>query len=323
MRAIVVEEYGGPEVMKLQQQPQPKPAKGEVLVKVSAAGVNPVDTDWRSGSQGYGPQLPFVPGLDGAGTVAELGDDVSELPIGTPVCFGLAKTGTYAEYCLVAAENCLPLPEHMSHTAGAAIFVPYATAWQALAHKAMAKPGETLFVHGASGGVGLACLQFARILGLDAIGSAGSKRGEQLILANGASKAVRHGQSNYQNVLNEIFATQPADIIVEMLGDKNLAFDLDIISRNGRIVIVGSRGEISIAPRHIMRNDVCVSGMSLLNAKHDEMASIRAVLRAGLEQKYIRPHIRRQFPLSKAAEAHTLLMQAGAAGKIVLTISPA
>src|SRR5437773_1389936 len=180
MKAIRVTQFGGPEVLKLETVPDPKPAKGQVLVRVHAAGVNPVDTYIRSGSY-TNLSLPYTPGKDAAGIIEAKGDATDQFPLGDRVYTSGSITGTYAELTLCDAADVHPLPKQISFAQGAALGVPYATAYRALFHRAEARAGETVLIHGASGGVGLAAVQFARSAGLTVIGTAGSDGGSKLV----------------------------------------------------------------------------------------------------------------------------------------------
>ena len=164
MKAIRVHKFGGPEVLQLEEVPTPKPAAGQVLVKIHAAGVNPADTYARTGNYSILPQLPYTPGTDGAGTVESIGDGVSKVRPGDRVYLAKNITGSYAEYALALESQVYRLPEKISFAQGAGVFIPYGTAYHALHHQALAKGGETVLIHGASGGVGIAAIQIARAM---------------------------------------------------------------------------------------------------------------------------------------------------------------
>src|SRR4029077_20910872 len=172
MNAIRVEEFGEPEVMKLVSVPQLRPGPGQVLVRIYAVGVNPVETYIRAGTYARKPALPFTPGNDGAGVVEEVGEGVSKFRPGDRVYTARSISGTYAEYALCDPSQLHPLPANASFAQGAAMGTPYATAFRGLFQRAQAKPGETLLVHGASGGVGTAAVQLARAHGLRVLGTA-------------------------------------------------------------------------------------------------------------------------------------------------------
>jgi NADPH2:quinone reductase len=317
MKAIRLHEFGGPEAMALETVPDPVPAAGQVLVRIRAAGVNPVDTYLRAGLYRPDLPLPWTPGLDGAGTVEAVGQEVTRLKPGQRVYMTAAASGTYAELALGAEAKVFPLPDSISCAQGAALGVPYGTAYRALFQKAQALPGETVLVHGASGGVGLAALQWARAAGLRVIGTAGSPEGLDLVRREGAHHVLNHRQPDYQKALLEL-APKGVDVILEMLANVNLGHDLALLAKGGRVVVIGSRGPVEINPRDAMARDAAIFGMSLFNAPARDVATIHAALRAGLEQGTLKPVVSRELPLSDAPAAHHAVVESSTFGKIVL-----
>ena len=164
MKAIRVHQFGGPEVLKLEEVPTPKPQAGQILVRIHAAGVNPYDTYMRNGTYAIKPQLPYTPGSDAAGTIEAVANGVSKFKSGDRVYTAQTVTGAYAEYALALEDQLHRLPKVISFEQGAGVWVPYGTAYHALHHFAKARASETLLVHGASGGVGTAALQIARAM---------------------------------------------------------------------------------------------------------------------------------------------------------------
>ena len=318
MKAIRVKEFGGPEVMRLEEVPDPKPSGAQVVVRIRAAGVNPVETYMRAGIYPRKPTLPYTPGTDGAGTVETAGPDAKRFKAGERVYLAGSLSGTYAELALCEEQFVFPLPEHVSFAQGAAMHVPYATAFRALFQRAHAVAGETLLVHGASGGVGIAAVQLARAAGLHVIGTVGSERGRKLVLAEGAHEVLDHFAPKHFEEALAATGGRGYDLIVEMLANVNLGRDLAILAPHGRVSVVGSRGNAEIIPRDIMGRDGAIIGMSLWNATPQELISVHAALVAGLENKTLRPVIGQEIPLAEAARAHTAIMAAGAYGKIVL-----
>lgn len=316
-----MKEFGGPEVLQLEEVPTPKPGPGEVLVRIQATGVNPVETYIRAGKYARLPELPYTPGNDGAGVVEKVGADVSEFKAGDRVYTAGSISGTYAEFALCKKEQVHPLPANVSFAQGAAMGTPYATAYRGLFQRAVALPGETVLVHGASGGVGTAAVQLARAGGLRVFGTAGSDEGLKLVREQGAHEVFDHRASDhFQQIINAT-GGHGVDVIVEMLANVNLGKDLPILAKGGRVVIIGSRGPTEINPRDTMQRDIDVRGMILPNTPLAQMASIHAALVAGLENGTLRPVIGKQFPLTEAAEAHYAVMESGAVGKIVLVSS--
>ena len=317
MKAIRVKEFGGPEVMKLVEVPMPQPGPGEVLVRIHAAGVNPVETYIRAGTYPRKPALPFTPGNDGAGVIEQAGPDVKLEPGGRVYTAG-SISGTYAEYALCQAAQVHPLPANASFAQGAAMGTPYATAYRGLFQRGQAKSGETVLVHGASGGVGTAAVQLGRARGLRMFGTAGTERGRELVREQGAESVFDHRAPDYLAQIMDATAGRGVDVILEMLANVNLGKDLTILAARGRVVVVGSRGRVEIDPRDTMSRDADIRGMVLPNTPAAEMADIHAALVAGLEDGTLRPVIGKELRLAEAPEAHRAVMEPGAFGKIVL-----
>ena len=318
MKAIRVHEFGGPEVLRLEETPEPKPSAGQVLVRVRAAGVNPVDTYIRSGVHAVKPALPYTPGLDAAGEVEAVGEGVTRLAAGQRVYTAGSLTGAYAELVLCEESQCHPLPERVSFAQGAGIFTPYTTAYRALFQRAKAQPAETVLVHGASGGVGTAAVQLARSAGLRVVGTAGTEEGRRLVSEQGAHDVLDHRAPDYLEQLNGLTGGRGVDVILEMLANVNLDRDLGALAKGGRVVVVGSRGTVEINPRQAMTRDASILGMTLFNISPQEFASIHAALGAGLEAGTLSPVVGRELPLAEAARAHEEVLKPGAYGKIVL-----
>lgn len=318
MKAIQVESFGAPEVLQLAELPDPQPAAGQVLVRIRAAGVNPVDTYIRAGTYARKPALPYTPGLDGAGTVERLGEGVSGLVVGQRVYVAGSISGTYAELALCSAGQVHPLPETVSFAQGAALGTPYVTAHFALFHRSRAQKGETVLIHGASGGVGLAALQLALAAGLTVFGTAGSEVGRVLLVEQGAHAVFDHSKLGYLEEITAATGGRGVNVILEMLANVNLGHDLTILAPNGRVAVIGSRGPVEINPRDVMARNADILGVMLFGAPAEVIADIHRALRAGLESEALRPVVGREIPLAEAAEAHRAVMASGAAGKIVL-----
>jgi NADPH2:quinone reductase len=319
MKAILIHQFGGPEVMRVEEVADPSPGPGQVLVGIQAAGVNPVDTYIRTGSYAVKPNLPYTPGSDAAGTVEAVGEGVTGVAAGERVYVGATLiSGTYASRIVCKESQVHGLPGNVSFAQGAAVNVPYATAHRALFNIAHAQAGEIVLVHGASGGVGLACVQLARAAGLTVIGTAGSDRGLALVVEQGAHHAVDHRSPGYLEQVRLLTGGRGVNLILEMLANVNLGKDLTILAQRGRVVVVGSRGPVEINPRDTMVRDASILGLTLLNAGEVELAGIHAALVAGLENGTLRPVVRQEMPLAEAARAHQAVIEPGAYGKIVL-----
>jgi NADPH:quinone reductase len=318
MKAIRVHQTGDPSVMKLEGVPDPKPAAGQVLVRLKAIGVNPVDTYIRAGKYPVTMPLPYTPGADAAGIVEAIGDGMKSFKPSDRVYVGGTVTGAYAELAVCNEAQVHPLPASITFQQGAGVNVPYATAYRALFHRAMSKPGETLLVHGASGGVGIAAVQLARALGLTVFGTASTEKGRALVAEQGAHHVLDHSQADYLKKAMDLTTGRGFDVIIEMLANVNLAKDLGVVAKYGRIVVIGNRGTIEIDPRMAMGKDASILGMTLAAAAPEELLSIHAALGAGLENGTLRPIVGKEFPLSQAPAAHEAVMAAGSFGKIVL-----
>lgn len=318
MKAIRVQEPGEPDVMKMEEVADPTPEAGQIVVKINAVGVNPVDTYIRLGKQGYAPTCPYTPGMDAAGIVEAVGAGVTGVAVGDRVYCAGTLSGAYAEKVLCDQSQVYRLPDRILFQQGAALGVPYGTAYRALFLRAEAHPGETVLIHGASGGVGVAAVQLARAAGLTVIGTAGTPEGRKLLAAQGAHHVVNHHEPEHLQQVMDVTGGQGVNVILEMLANVNLGHDLPILAQDGRVVVIGSRGDVQITPRFLMKKDASILGMSLMNASKPVLASIHAALIAGLENGSLQPVIGRELPLSEAPQAHRLIMEASAFGKIVL-----
>ena len=318
MKAIRVSEYGGPSVLKLEEIPTPQPGANQVLVRNHAVGVNPVDTYLRSNTDNRGPKLPYTPGSDTAGVVEAVGSDVTGVKAGDRVYVGGTATGAYAELCLCASAQVHALAGPVSFAQGAAVNVPYATAYHALFNRGHGDAGETVLVHGASGGVGIGAVQLARARGLTVIGTAGTDRGRRLVLEQGAHHVLDHSAPGYLDELMRLTDNRGVDIVLEMLANANLQKDLGIIAMRGRIVVIGNRGTTEINARHAMNKDAAILGMALTHASPAQLAGIHAALVEGLANGTLRPVIAQELPLAQAPRAHEAVMEPGHHGKIVM-----
>lgn len=320
MRAIVVREFGGPEVLVEEEVEKPEPTPTGVIVSIKAAGVNPVDCYLRSGIHAQAPKLPYTPGKDGAGMIEAVGEEVTAFKAGDRVYTAGSITGTYAEYSLCDSSQLGRLPDNITFEQGACLWTPYATAFRALFQKASAHAGETVLVHGASGGVGTACIQWAVARGLKVIGTAGSEQGMEMVLKNGASAVLDHNDIDHFSEVRELTDGKGADVIIEMLANQNLERDFEAIAKFGRIVIVGNRGSLQFTPRQAMTNETTIYGMSLFNAPKQDLEEIRNEIFEGSGTGALKPEVAKGFSLEEAPAAHEYIMASKAAGQIVLNI---
>lgn len=316
MRAIVVHQFGGPEVLKVEEVPVPVPQPGQVLIRVKAIGVNPVDGYIRSGTYARKPPLPYIAHTDIGGSVESLGAGVTRFAPGDRVyAFGVQGGG--AEFAAVPEAQVQPLPAAMSFAQGAAIGVPYATAWRAL-ERAQPAPDEIVLVHGASGGVGIAAVQIAKLRGLRVFGTAGTPEGLALVRQQGADEVFNHTEPDYMAKILAASGGRGIGVILEMLANINLDRDLELLALRGRVMVIGNRGRIEIDPRKAMAKDGAIIGQTLLNATAAELAGIHAGIGPGLANATLQPVLGKQFTLEQAPEAHAAVMAPGAHGKIVL-----
>eukprot|EP01104_Vermistella_antarctica_P015405 TRINITY_DN5055_c0_g1_i1.p1 TRINITY_DN5055_c0_g1~~TRINITY_DN5055_c0_g1_i1.p1 ORF type:complete len:328 (+),score=37.69 TRINITY_DN5055_c0_g1_i1:63-1046(+) len=321
-KAIVVSAFGEPAVLKVADVPVPGTiSETEILVDVKFAGINPVDTYIRSGVYARSPALPYRPGGDGAGIVEKIGSDVTNVRVGDRVYLSAGSfAGVYGQKAVIPATAAHPLPDNVPFDQGAAISVPYATAYHAVVHRGNAKPGEVALVHGASGGVGTAVTQILTSLGVTVIGTAGTEQGLALVKENGAKYVFDHTKDGYEEEIRAVIG-DGVDVIVEMLGNVNLERDIGLIGMNGRILVVGNRGTVEINPRGLMAKRADVRGVAMWTATADEVSEIHAFLYAGLKNGSLTPKINKRIALKDAPQSHVLVMARGALGKIVLDTS--
>jgi NADPH:quinone reductase len=318
MKAIQVHEFGGPEVLKVGEVPTPKPEAGQVLVRVHAAGVNPYDTYMRAGTYAIKPPLPYTPGSDAAGVVEAVGSGVKKVKAGDRVYTAKTVTGAYAEYALALESQVHALPAKISFAQGAGVWVPYGTAYFALFHSAQARASETALIHGGSGGVGTAGVQIARAMGMTVIGTAGTEKGLELVKREGAHHAFNHTKAGYAEEILQATGGRGVDVVLEMLANVNLATDTKLLATNGRVIVIGNRGEITINPRELMSRRASVRGFTLWAVTEAEAADIYAGIGAGLESGTMRPVVGKELALAEAPRAHKEILEPGRAGKIVL-----
>ena len=318
MKAIRVHEFGGAEVMQLDDLPDPQPASGQVVVDVKAAGVNPVDAYVRAGIHMLKPELPYTPGLDGAGTVAAVGEGVTGIEVGQRVYMAGALTGTYAEKTVCAELQVFALPDSLSFAQGAALGIPYGTAYYALHLRAGAKPGDTVLVHGASGGVGIAAIQMAKSAGMTVIGTGGSEVSEQLIYDQGADHVLNHHAPEHFDEILSLTQGRGVDVVLEMLANVNLGNDLSILALGGRVIVIGSRGRVEIDARDLMGRNGDIRGMTLMHMTGPERADVYRAIGEGLADGTLAPVVSREYPLADAALAHRDVLETSTHGKLVL-----
>jgi NADPH2:quinone reductase len=318
MKAIRIHEFGGPEVMQLEDVADLIPGPGQVVVRINAIGVNPVDTYLRSGQYPVKPSLPYTPGTDAGGVVEQAGEGVSRVAVGDSVYVAGTISGAYAQQALCHESQVHRLAVQVTFEQGAAVGVPYATAYRALFQRGAAHAGEVLLVHGATGGVGIAAVQLARAAGITVIGTGGTEKGRDNVAQQGAHHVLDHHAKDYIDRVLALTGGNGVNVILEMLANANLEKDLGILARYGRVVVIGSRGRIEIDPRATMTRDLSILGMSLVNTSDQDRTTIHAALVTGLENGTLKPVVGKEMPLAEAGRAHEAVLQPGAFGKIVL-----
>jgi NADPH2:quinone reductase len=317
MKAIRVHAFGGPEVLKLEDVQTPEVGEGQILVRVKAVGINPVETYIRTGK--YGPmKFPYTPGNESAGTIEAVGAGVKHFDFGDRVYTDKTISGSYAELALCAAEYIHPLPERITFKQGAGAGVAGGAAYRALFHRGRGIAGETVLVHGATGGVGTAAVQLARAAGMTVIATSSSEKGRQYALKHGAHHAVDHDIVKRPDDFKSLTEGKGFDLILEMSADKNLGADLPALNKGGRVVVVGSRGKVEIDPRDTMSHEADILGLMLYGSSPTEHREMYSALTAALEAGTFLPEVTLELPLSEAAKAHQLVIEGDQFGKIVL-----
>jgi NADPH2:quinone reductase len=304
--------------MKLEDVETPQPSGTQVLIRVEAIGVNPVETYIRSGNYPSVPPLPYTPGKDAAGIVEAVGGNVTKWKAGDRVYTAQSVSGTYAEFSVCEEIDLGRLPDNVDFPQGAGIWTPYATSYRALFQKAHAKAGETVLVHGASGGVGIACVQWAKNRGLTVIGTASSEDGKKLVAEQGADYVFDHSKEDYFNEIKAATGGKGVNVIIEMLANVNLQRDFDVLAMFGRITVVGNRGSLDFNPRVIMGKDATINGMALYNSSYADRDEIHVAIFDGLSRGYLKPIVSKTFPLAEAAAAHHEVIEGKSLGKLVL-----
>lgn len=324
MKAIVITRPGAPDVLQIAERPVPAYAANEVLIKVAAAGINRPDVAQRKGNYpppAHAPQE--IPGLEVAGTIAEVGTDVTRWQVGDKVC-ALVIGGGYAEYCNVPAGQCLPVPESLSFTEAASLPETFFTVWSNVFDRGGLKPGERLLVHGGSSGIGVAAIQMATALGSTVYVTAGSDEKCKFCEDLGAVKAINYKTENFKDVIHQITDGKGVDVILDMIGGDYTVPNLQSLADEGRLVMINMmKGkDVAIDLSLVMRKRLTITGSMLRSRDVDFKTAIAEKLEENiwplLLSGKIKPVIYKVFPASEAAEAHRLMESSEHIGKIVL-----
>ena len=322
MKAVRVTRFGLEHPMELEEVAEPAPGPGEMLVRIAAAGVNPLEVAIRSGNhpRAAAMTLPYTCGTDVAGEVEAVGEGVEAFAPGDRV-WGRASTGAYAEKGLLPAGSTGRLPDSMTFAEGAALPIPLLTAWNALVVKGEAAPGDCVLVQGGAGGVGYLAIQLARAIGCRVFTTVSSKEKANFCLAAGAEAAVNYREEDVPGRVMELTSGRGVEVVVENIGCDNLSSDLKLNAVNGRIVIVGTgtgKGpEVTIPLPAAMGRDARILALSSGNL-NPLVPGILRRLAPLLEGGAIRPHIGRELPLEQANESHEFLLSGKFLGKINL-----
>lgn len=324
MKAIIITQPGGPEVLQPAERPIPAYATNEVLIKVMAAGINRPDVFQRKGNYPPPDGAPKdIPGLEIAGIVAETGSAVTRWKVGDKVC-ALVIGGAYAEYCAAPEGQCLPIPENLTFAEAASLPETFFTVWSNVFHRAALQPGESLLVHGGSSGIGVTAIQMAKALGSTVYVTAGSQEKCKFCETLGADKAINYKTENFAEAINLLTNGKGVDVVLDMIGGGYTEQNIKCLANDGRLVMInameGNKVEINLS--EVMRKRLIITG-SMLRARD---VAFKSAIAKKLEQHIwpllasgqIKPVIYKTFPFDEAAKAHKLMESSEHIGKIVL-----
>jgi NADPH2:quinone reductase len=324
MKAIVITQPGGPEVLQIQERPAPAYAADEVLVKVYAAGVNRPDVYQRKGNYPPPPGTSSdIPGLEIAGIITETGENVTKWKTGDKVC-ALVMGGGYAEYCSVPQGQCLPIPGNLSFTEAASLPETFFTVWSNVFDRGQLKSHETLLVHGGSSGIGVTAIQMAKALGNTVYVTAGSTKKCKFCEDLGAAKAINYKTENFPGVIKEITGGKGIDVILDMIGGDYMPGNIQSLADEGRLVMINAmKGkDVQLDLSAVMRKRLNITGSMLRSRdtafKTEIAQNLEIIIWPHLVSGDIKPIINAVFPAEKAADAHRLMESGEHIGKIVL-----
>jgi NADPH:quinone reductase len=327
MRAVVCDRLGDPSVLKIEERPVPQPGPADVLIKVGAASVNFPDVLMLSAGYQHKPELPFIPGMEGAGTITAVGAEVKSWKPGDKVIFGV-RPGAMAEYVRVPASgNLMPAPKGWSWAEAAAFRVGATTAYHSLVHRAALKKREVLLVHGAAGGVGMAAVQLGKHLGAQVIATGSDDARLAVVREQGADLVVNLRTSDFVAVVKGMTDGRGADVIYDPVGGEVLEKSMRAANYGARLLVVGFT---SGGPTKIMSNHVLIKGLSILGVRAGETARRGSALADDYATELprlaalgvMRPHISHRFPMERAADAFRALIDRQVIGKAVIEIAP-
>ncbi len=323
MRAVVCRELSGPQSLSVEELPDPQPGPGEVAIAVAAAGVNFADTLMVTGKYQEKPELPFTPGLELAGTVTALGPGVTGVATGDRV-IGLVDRGAFAEVALVRADEVYPIPDSMDFDIAAGFPITYGTAHGALVWRADLKPGETLLVHGAAGGVGLAAVEVGKALGAEVIATAGGPEKLEIARAHGADHLVDYRSEDIRERVKALTGGRGADVVFDPVGGEVFMASLRAVAWGGRLLVIGfAAGKVPEIPANLLLvKNLAVLGLYWGAYRQKAPALLRAqfeTLTGWYAEGRLAPLVSHRLDLAEAGRALDLLLTRKATGKVVLT----
>ncbi len=320
MKAIQIKQYGGPEVLKIQDTKIGKPGEGQVLISIKAAGINFVDIYQRRGT--YPVNLPYIPGLEGAGIVEAIGEGVKNVKPGDRVAY-VHEPGSYAEQCLVKADVLIPLPQELSFEQGAAFPLQGMTAHYLIHEFRKIKPNDVVLIHAAAGGMGLLLVQWAKHLGARVLGTTSTEEKAKIAKEAGADEVIIYTKQDFVSEVKRLTNGQGADLIIDGVAKTTFPGNLEAAAYRGNIIIFGAASGIAdpISPNILMQHSLTVSGGSLFNyiANKEELSLRAKAVLEGIKKGWLKLRIDHVFPLEKASEAQRKLEERKSAGKVLLT----
>ncbi len=323
MKAIICRQHGDLSVLKLEELPDPVAGPGQALVRIRACGINFADSIMAAGKYQNQPELPFIPGSEIAGDVVALGDGVGGFAVGDRV-MGLPGRGGYAELVAVSVNRLTKLPETLTYEQAASFAVTYGTSHVALAHRARLKPGETLLVHGAAGGVGLTAVELGKIMGARIIATAGGPDKLEIARAAGADETIDYLAEDIRERVKALTGGRGADVIYDPVGGDVFDASLRCVAFEGRILVIGFAGGRvpQIPANHVMVKNVDI--ISVNRPAYDALAPevsrrSQEELLGWLAEGRIRPLVSKTFPLERAVEGLESVVTRRSTGKVVIT----
>lgn len=325
MRAIEIEKPGAPEVLRVAQRPVPRAGRGEVLIRVAAAGVNRPDVLQRKGLYAPPPGASDIPGLEVAGTVVAVGEGVTRWKSADRVC-ALVTGGGYAEYVNAPAEQCLPVPKGLTLIEAAGLPETFFTVWINVFDRARLAPGETLLVQGGSSGIGVTAIQMARAFGHRVFATAGTDEKCRACEALGAERSINYRTEDFAKVVKEATGGRGVDVILDMVAGDYVPRELSCLADDGRLVLIAFLGgsKTTLDMTDILRRRLTLTGSTL----RPRPVSVKAAVAKALEEKVwpliengaIKAIVHSVFPLEQAAQAHALMETSAHVGKIILQV---